>query len=77
MSMQVSVFEIGGYQIVNTISVCQQTCAKLLNTRSYKKKSVPALLELPKTNQHRKTPGVRTARVLEKGLLKIPNILYY
>jgi len=41
------------------------------------KKSVPALLELPKTNQHRKTPGVRTARVLEKGLLKIPNILYY
>jgi hypothetical protein len=42
------------------------------------KKSVPARLELPKTNQHNKTPeGVRTARVLEKGLLKIPNILYY
>jgi hypothetical protein len=41
-------------------------------------KNVPDRLELPKTNQHRKTPeGVRTARVLEKGLLKIPNILHY
>jgi len=59
------------------ISVCQQTCAKLPSTRPYEK-SVPARLELPKTNRQRKTPeGVRTARVLEKGLLKILNILHY
>jgi hypothetical protein len=37
-----------------------------------------ALLELPKTDQYRKTPeGVRTVRVLETGLLKFPNILHY
>ena len=44
----------------------------------FKKKMFPARLELPKTNQQRKTSeGVRAARVLEKGLLKIPNILHY
>jgi len=75
--MHVSVFEIGGYQILNMISVCQQTCAELPITRSYEK-SVPSRLELPKTNEHRKTPeGVITARVSEKCLLKIPNILHY
>jgi hypothetical protein len=35
-----------------------------------------ALLELPKTDQYRKTPeGVKTARVLETGLLKISKYL--
>jgi hypothetical protein len=39
MSIQVFVFEIGSYEILNMISICQQTIAKLPNTKSYKKKA--------------------------------------
>lgn len=54
MSMQVLVFEIGSYQILNMISLCQQTCAKLPNTRSYFKKNVSSSSRIAKNKPTKK-----------------------